>query len=317
MNIITTKITRRRFLQTAGLGGAMLAAGLPTTVTWARPGPSAKKLRFIFYTDVHARTEWDTPRALQRASEAMNVQKADFMIAGGDLITDGFQSGAAKIKHRWDIYLKMHQGIPVPVYPVLGNHDLVAAIPEDGTNPSDDPRRIFRDIFGLHSTYYSFTACGYHFIILDSILISGGELKYQGTILPDQLEWLREDLSGVSKDMPIIIITHIPLVTAFYQLTYGTTGPAPKNRVIVNNRQVINLFNEHNLILVLQGHLHIKERVMLNGTTFITGGAICAKWWRGPWYDTEEGFSVITLDNNKVFWEYIDYDWIARRPISR
>ena len=68
------------------------------------------------------------------------------------------------------------------------------------------------------------------------------------------------------------------------------------------------------LILALQGHLHVKEMIRWQGTTFIIGGAICGKWWRGPWYDTNEGFNLITLSGNRVAWEYIDYGWQARRP---
>ena len=102
----------------------------------------------------------------------------------------------------------MHHSITPPVYPVLGNHDLVGAIPEDGTKPSADPRRIFCETFGLHKTYRSFDAGGYHFILLDSVNITGGELKYNGMVKSEQLEWLKEDLAVISPATPVIVITH-------------------------------------------------------------------------------------------------------------
>ncbi len=46
----------------------------------------------------HARTEWETPLALEKATHAINGTNPDLVIAGGDLITDGFQSSAASVE---------------------------------------------------------------------------------------------------------------------------------------------------------------------------------------------------------------------------
>jgi 3',5'-cyclic AMP phosphodiesterase CpdA len=248
------------------------------------------------------------------AAGAINAQRPDIVLSGGDLITDGFQSSAEVAIPRWDVYMAMHRAIEADIYPIMGNHDLVAAIPEDGTPPSEDPRAIYRSRMGLDNTFYSFDAAGYHFIVLDSVLISHDKLKYHGTIWPEQIEWLKADLSRVATDTPIILGTHIPMLTGFYMATRGGTASAPENRVMVNNVEVLDLFREHNLILVLQGHLHVSESLRWRDTTFITGGAVCAKWWRGNWQGTEEGFCVITLRGDRVEREYIDYGWEARRP---
>jgi 3',5'-cyclic AMP phosphodiesterase CpdA len=308
--------TRRRVLAGAGAlaSGALLSNGMPRTAAWAAQGSQAGSLRLVFYTDVHARTEWKTPVAMQRAAEAINAHKADLVIAGGDLITDGFQSSAATVAPRWDAYMAMHEAIEGDIYPAIGNHDLVAAIPEDGTAPAPDPRAIFRDKMGLERTYYSFDAAGYHFIVLDSVQVVGGELKYQGVIWPEEMAWVQEDLALIPKHVPIVLVLHIPLLTAFYAAIEGNTVRAPSNRVVVNNRQVLDLFEGRNLVLVLQGHLHINELLRWRDTTFITGGAVCARWWRGPWHGTEEGFCVLNLHGNRVEWNYVDYGWEARRP---
>ncbi len=210
----------------------------------------------------------------------------------------------------------MHRAIHGDLYPVMGNHDLVAAIPEDGTPPARDPRAIYRAKMSLDQTYYSFDAVGYHFVILDSVEVTGDEYKYRGMIWPEQLEWLKQDLSRVPRSTPTVLATHIPLLSAFHSARKGATSAAKKNRVVVNNRDVLRVMEEHNVILVLQGHLHVKELVMWRDTTFIVGGAISGKWWRGSWYGTEEGFNVITLTENHVDWEYIEYGWEARRPLN-
>jgi 3',5'-cyclic AMP phosphodiesterase CpdA len=307
-------VTRRQFLGRMATGFVLFTAGFATKTFWPARGSEKGSLRLVFYTDVHARTEWETPVAMKRATEAINAQKADLIIAGGDLITDGFQSSADRVAPRWDSYMKMHREIRGDLYPVIGNHDLVAAVPEDGSPAAKDPRKIYRLKMSLDRTYYSFNAVGYHFVMLDSVQITGDEYKYQGMIWPEQLEWLKQDLSRVQRGTPIVLATHIPLLSAFFAATKGATFAAKKNRVVDNNREVFKILEEHNVILVLQGHLHAKELLMWRDTTFIVGGAICGKWWRGPWHGTEEGFNVITLTGSHVDWEYIDYGWEERRP---
>jgi 3',5'-cyclic AMP phosphodiesterase CpdA len=307
-------MTRRDFLGMMAAGGTLLASGCPQRVGWAAQGSEKGSVRLVFYTDVHARTEWDTPVAMAQAADAINAQKPDLVIAGGDLITEGFQSSAATVAPRWDAYMKMHHSIRWDLYPVIGNHDLVAAIPEDGTPPAKDPRAIYRAKFGLDRTYYAFDAVGYHFVILDSIQITGDRYGYQGIIWPEELEWLKQDLSRVPRDTPIVLAMHVPLLSIFYTATQGATSAARRNRVVVNNRDVLKIMRDHNVILVLQGHLHAKEMLIWRDTTFVVGGAICGKWWRGPWHGTEEGFNVITLTRNHVGWEYIDYGWESRLP---
>jgi 3',5'-cyclic AMP phosphodiesterase CpdA len=208
----------------------------------------------------------------------------------------------------------MHRAIKGDLYPVIGNHDLVAAIPEDGSPPALDPRAVYRSQMGLDRTYYFFDAAGYHFVVLDSVQITGGKLKYEGMISREQLEWMKQDLSKVHTSTPVILVTHIPLLTAFYNATQGATFSAKSNRVVTNNLEVFKLMENHNVILVLQGHLHISELIRWRDITFIVGGAVCGRYWRGPWYGTQEGFNLLTLTENRVDWEYIDYGWKERRP---
>ena len=305
---------RRSMLRYLLAGGAVAATPGLSRRVWASEGANRGTLRLVFYSDVHARTEWDTPDALAAAADAMNAQNADLVIGCGDLITDGFQSSAATVAPRWDTYMKMHNSLNGEVHAAIGNHDLVAAMPEDGSEPSDDPRSVFRQRLGVSRTYYSFDALGYHVVLLDSIHVLGNKLKYQGLIDPEQMEWLREDLSKISKARPIIAALHIPLLTGFFQATKGATAAAPADRVVVNNIDVLDLFKEHNLVLVLQGHLHVTEMLRWQNTTFITGGALSGRWWRGSWHGTPEGFNLVTLRGDRIEWEYLTYGWQARRP---
>jgi 3',5'-cyclic AMP phosphodiesterase CpdA len=293
---------------------SVAVAGLPLRASWAAPGAAGEALRIVFFTDVHARVDWETPRALAMAAAAINAQRPELIVAGGDLITDGFQSSAETVAPRWQAYLEMHRALRARVEPVLGNHDLVAAIPEDGSPPSVDPRGEFRRAFSLERTYRSIAAAGYRLLILDSVSVVGGDEKYLGRIEPEQLRWLESELATIERSTPIVLATHLPLLTGFYQATEGATAAAPANRVVVNNREVLELVEGHNLLLVLQGHLHVAEMLRWRNTTFITGGALCGKWWRGAWHGTGEGFGVLTLRPDRVDWEYHGYGWKALRP---
>jgi 3',5'-cyclic AMP phosphodiesterase CpdA len=295
----------------------MLAGGSAFKFAWPARGSEKGTLRFVFYTDVHARQEWETPTALKMAAQAINRHAPDLVIAGGDLITDGFQSVPSVVMPRWEAYMQLHRRISSDLYPTIGNHDLVGANPEDGSPPEKNPRAMFLAQTGLDRTYYSFDAVGYHFVVLDSIQITQDHFQYHGQIGPEQIEWLKKDLAQTPKGTPIVITTHMPLLTAFYAASAGGTFAAPKNRVVVNNIEILKLIADHNVILVLQGHLHVKEMIRWQNTTFITGGAVCGKWWRGAWYGAQEGFNVITLAGSQVGWDYIDYGWQARRPSKK
>ena len=311
---MTRFVDRREFLQQAMAGGVAFALPVWTRHAWAATDAVGGELKLVFFSDVHARTEWGTPEALSLAADAINAEEPDLIIACGDLITDGFQSSAETVAPRWHTYMQFHDALEADTYAVLGNHDLVAAIPEDGTEASIDPRGIFREKFGLDQTYYSFDAGGYHFMVLDSINVLGEKAKYQGLIGPEQMAWIRDDLGKVANDTPIVVALHIPLLTAFYQATSGGTASTPVGRVIVNNVDVFDLFRDHNLLLVLQGHLHVKELLRWKDTTFINGGALSGKWWRGSYFDTPEGYNVVTLKGNEIDWEFKSYGWVARRP---
>lgn len=311
------KITRRQFLGGALSGAAFLGSGCSLNAAWPVAGVRKKSLRLCFYTDVHARIEWETPEAMALAADAINARKSDIVIAGGDLITDGFQSPVKETVPRWEAYMKMHRAIQGDLYPAMGNHDLTAADPDDGSPPAKNPRRVFLEQMGLERTWYSFDAAGYHFVFLDGVVITRGEYRYRGFIRPEQMAWLKQDLSRLSNNTPIIVVTHIPLLSVFHSAVNGSFYPMKPHRVINNNHEVLKLFEPYNLVLVLQGHQHVYEMIRWQNTTFITGGAVCGKWWRGNWCGTEEGFCDITLSDNRATCSYVDYNWTAKRPANR
>lgn len=306
--------TRRAFLRDVALGGAVLL-GWPRRLSWAvEPSLATKPLTVVYYTDIHARTEWDTPEAMRMAAAAINAHAPDVVLCGGDMITDGYTSSVEMAAPRWAAYLAMHKSISPLPESAIGNHDLVGIEPDDQSPPAADPRADVRDKMGVSSTYRSFNRHGYQFIILDSVEITNDDLKYRGYVNDEQMNWLQAELASLDPATPIVLMTHMPLLSSFFQYTKGITNPVPENRGVVNNRAVLNLFEGRRLLAVLQGHLHVNEMIKFGETTFITGGAVCGMWWRGAWHGTAEGFGVLRLHPDRVEWSYHTYGWTARRP---
>lgn len=300
---------RRWFLKAAVSAAALIPARAFSRRIWSVEGADSASLRLLFLTDIHARPEKPISDALAIASEAINRQRADLVLCGGDLIEGGLEMSRRQSTAPWDVYMAMHRSIEGDIHCCLGNHDLVGVAPSDKSPAEPDPRSEFRRRTGLERTFYAFNAAGYHVIVLDSIELINGPGSYRGGVSDEQLEWLTEDLSAVPRDQPIILMLHMPLVTNVVALTRGASVAAPHNRVTVNNRAVLAKFRDRNLILVLQGHSHVAEIIHWPRTTFLSGGAICANWWRGAYLGVEEGFNLLTLHPDRIEWNYIDYGW--------
>jgi Icc protein len=172
---------------------------------------------------------------------------------------------------------------------------------------------MYEDRMG--KTYYSFDHKGWHFIILDSIQPTEDRM-WQALIDPAQLAWLKDDLAHTGAQTPVIVTVHAPLVSAYP--TYAPkpqpahTPPAKYNTLTVDNAgDVLAAFEGHNVVAVLQGHLHINEIVTLKGTQYITGGAVCGNWWRGPRMGYPEGFTVVSARNGSITTRYESYGFKA------
>ncbi len=129
----------------------------------------------------------------------------------------------------------------------------------------------------------------------------------------DQLAWLAKDLAAQEAEKPVIVTTHIPLVTA----VPSYTPPAPqaaKGNGFVNGPAAIKLFEGHNVLAVLQGHTHVNEEVIWHGVPYITSGAVCGNWWHGTRLGTPEGFTVVTVAGGKVSTRYETTGFVSVAP---
>jgi 3',5'-cyclic AMP phosphodiesterase CpdA len=245
--------------------------------------------------------------AFEMVMDTVNKLDIDFVLTGGDMVYDVLRGNKSKSDSLFTLYKNSIEIINVPVYNCIGNHELFGIYEEsveDSLHP-DYKYGMYERYLG--KTYYSFDHKGWHFLVLNSI--EEKNKRYIGSISEEQLAWLKEDLAKVSPETPLAIALHIPLVSTFAQIY-----PKPSNsggyKGLRNQAKLMEILENYNLKLVLQGHLHWLEDINVMGKTrYITGGAVAGRpSWKGKRHG-EEGFLKINISDDDISWNFIDYGW--------
>lgn len=270
----------------------------------------ARAFNFAFITDIHIQPEREAVEGTLQAIDSLNKIGPDFVITGGDLIMDALGKSWERADSLYKLYDQTIEHLNVPLYNTMGNHEIYGIYKESHADRSHPEfgEKIYEKRIGKR--YYSFDHKGWHFIIIDSVDETEEGGAYEGNVGEEQMAWIAEDLKNLDPETPIVISTHIPMTTVFYNITNDPLKANSPNIVIKNTPELLKLFEGYNLKLVLQGHMHILEEIKVNGVTFITGGAISGRWWTGPYHGVEEGFVLVhACDDGSFSWEYIDYGW--------
>ncbi len=132
----------------------------------------------------------------------------------------------------------------VPYYPIVGNH-------EKNTLEFD---KVFK--LPDNKEWYSVNISNIQFIVINSNQdISSGSNQYK---------WLEEQLSAAQKTaiFTIVLFHHPPFSS-------GTHKKDPKNA----KKSIVPLFEKYGVDAVFSGHVHMYERLLVNGIYyFVTGG---------------------------------------------
>ncbi len=302
--------SRRAFLSLSV--GASLAAGglLPAR---AAPQPH-EAFSFLFVTDTHLQPELNAAGGCHQCFARARTSGADFAIQGGDHIFDALGVGQGRADGLIGLYTRTEQDLGMVVRHTIGNHDCLGVYSKSGVAPTDPlyGKKFFEDHFGR--LYYAFDHRRVHFVVLDSIGITA-DRDYEGRVDAEQISWLSHDLGALPAGTPIVVVSHIPLATGFesYAPPFGPPSAHHKDTV-ANAWEVIDLFAGHNVLGVLQGHTHINETVWWHGVPFITGGAVSGNWWHGTRLGTPEGYTVVTVANNRLATRYETYGFRSVDP---
>jgi len=271
----------------------LLLVGISLLGVWAaaaQTSSSEAPLRVGIFTDLHAH-DTNSPnegkimtsygQRLTACVDAMNAWPADLMIELGDFVNGRFVMGAPlgeadRITGILDQAEAIYETFDGPRYYVIGNHDFY-----------DLSKAQFLAHTGATTTYGSFDAGAYHFVILDAQYDKkGNDLDHVGwavvgNIPPDELEWLKNDLAAT--DRPTIVCVHQRLDKAFDLLS---GGPEIANAVEV--RGVLEASGK--VIAVFQGHDHENAEVDIDGIHYITFEALVDEHDRPP------SWAYVTLD---------------------
>jgi 3',5'-cyclic AMP phosphodiesterase CpdA len=267
---------------------------------------------FAFLTDIHLQPERNAIPGFTQAIDSVNRLNPDFVITGGDLIMDALGQRYSRADSLYTLYTSQIRQFRMPVYNTLGNHEIYGIYKKSGADPAHPEygEKMFEKRLG--PSYYAFDHKGWKFMILNSPEDTK-KSSYIGLIDQPQMDWIKEELKKTDPATPIVISTHIPFITAYAQRYDASTTPNDSGLVVVNSKEVIDLFKGHNLKLVLQGHLHTVEDILVDNVRYITGGAVSGAWWKGPEKGYQEGFVLVRITGDEFTWRYADYGWEVKK----
>lgn len=189
------------------------------------------------------------------------------------------------------------------LYHTIGNHDHECG--KAGAYPKGDFDTVVKYKKILGPTYYSHNIGKVHYIALDNIKCTNpgdGTRTYSTIVTDEQLEWLRKDLSYVSKDTPVVVTMHSQLHT--------NTG----SKKLSGADDLIGCFNGYKVRFVT-GHTHQMYNIdnMSKGYYEANSGSVCATWWWTGYYKTgihisadgtPGGYRIMEADGNRITWRF-------------
>jgi 3',5'-cyclic-AMP phosphodiesterase len=241
-------VDRRGFLKCMAWAGTGLvwtiSGGIPVSRAFARSGSQdaaadadkGTDFSFVQISDSHIGFDKpanpDVTATLQTAINRINAasQKPDFIIHTGDLT----QLSKAS---EFDTLEQVLKGASAKqIYYVPGEHDML------GDNGDEFLQRYGKGTKG--AGWSSFDHKGVHFVGLVNVvnLKAGG----MGSLGPEQLEWLEDDLKSRSASTPIVLYAHIPLWTIYPDWGWGTD----------DSEQALSYVKRFGSVTVLNGHIH-------------------------------------------------------------
>ena len=238
-------VDRRGFLKCmawAGTGmlwavnGGVLSSVSLSSLRRLSPDTLKGELFFAQISDSHIgfskEANPDVTATLQVAVERLNAlpQRPAFVLHTGDI------SQLSK-PSEFDTADQVIKGIKTErVFYVPGEHDVLS-----------DNGQSYLDRYGKGTKgggWYSFDHGGAHFIGLVNVLnLKAGGL---GSLGPEQLAWLKNDVRRFSSSTPIVVFAHIPLWTVYPEWGWGTD----------DSEQALGLLKRFGSVSVLNGHIH-------------------------------------------------------------
>jgi predicted MPP superfamily phosphohydrolase len=309
-----------------GLGAGLLA-GVYNTPAFANPfkekPAKTRVLRIAHITDVHLEHSKGAPDGFIKCLhhiQSLSV-KPDFIFNGGDTIDDALAQTKAHVKKQWELFHSITQNeCCIPIEHCIGNHDVWGLLTE-----KYDPlygKNFALEQMQLDKPYRSFDKNGWHFIILDSTHERKSGIWYTARLGNEQTDWLQNDLQITPATTPVMIISHIPIISAsvFFDKAKVNNGniKMPASLMHADYKRMISIFNKYpNIRLCISGHTHLHDQVVYNNIAYFCNGAVSGNWWKTDHcQETKAGYAIIDLYDDGSFTNiYTDYTYPETMPM--
>ncbi len=248
--IPNTMINRRQLIKQTGLLG--LLGSISGFSSFARTNNEPKRvLRFAHLTDVHLEPELLAPEGFAKCLHHVQNQKDHpaFIMSGGDSIFDALKQPKDRVETQWKLWENiLAQDNSLPVEYCIGNHDCW------GFGQKQDPlygKKYAQEKMNLDMPYYSFDKAGWHFIVLDSIQPKSDGSWYHCLLDEAQYDWLKKDLSATPATTPVIVVSHVPIVSAATVVVDNKMKGDPQGYVLgmgsmhTDAARIIEVFDQH------------------------------------------------------------------------
>ena len=229
------------------------------------------KHTMLYFGDMHmANRTKDRAQFRTFTSEINEYMKANsaakvYAITLGDMTWDQFWYTNA---YGFDEYLNDVNAIEgLQIFHTIGNHD-------HDMNATGDFYTVAKFREKICPNYYSFNVGDIHYVVLDDIectnasasTTDGSVRSYKNNLTSEILDWLKKDLSFVSKTTPLVVTLHAPV--------HDRNG----NAGLGNNSVFLSLIYDYNTTIV-SGHSHVLYNVVKSKYVEQNSGAVCAAWW--------------------------------------
>lgn len=269
-------------------------------------------LRIAHITDVHLKNELGAPAKFVKCLHHLQEQspKVDLILNGGDVVFDMNKENISTIDNQWKLLNDtMKNECCLPIRYCLGNHDIWWN--ENSKADTFYGKKYSMDKLSLAKPYYSFIRNGWKFIVLDSVHLDIDNTWYIGKLGDEQFNWLEAELKSTNPEIPVLVMSHIPILTALLMIEDNIVNKWTMlgGDMHTDTSKIISLFYKHpNVKLCLSGHLHMKDKVVYNGVTYLCNGAVSGAWWNGNRRETAPGYGIIDLFADGSFEEqYVNY----------
>ena len=307
---------RRKFMGTLALSSTAVAFGSAKAIgpKYDITQPDGQEpLRFLQLTDTHVFDDRNSPAHtimfMEKAKEVL--PEPDVIFHTGDVIMDALVKNRQEVADQWKLWHSLKKGLPGTINYAIGNHDIW------GGGPKSDKmygKNWAMDEMELQNRFYSFTTGQWKFIVLDSTQTVDGNW-YTAFIDDIQREWLIGELDSTPKDIHIMIISHIPILsTCIFDWAKMENGIWKVSGSLMHSdsHEVQAILRSYQQVkLCISGHLHLLDKISYDGIDYLGSGAISGNWWSSEtFHQTHCGFCVFDLypDGNYQR-KYYEYEW--------